>query len=132
VHRVILGARQLLGHALAGPPPLLQEDQEIGHLLPVRPLVELSDDIAAGLAGGGQNPKETPPRRWPSASARRAASSRHLNREEPRLLGRVSGTSKLWRREAAKQTKAVIWLTGVMTALTPANVVLAVAVLAKA
>jgi hypothetical protein len=39
---------------------------------------------------------------------------------------------ELWRREAAKQTKAVIWLTGVMTALTAANVVLAVAVLAKA
>jgi hypothetical protein len=35
-----LGARQLLDHALAGPLPLLQEDQEIGDLLPVRPLVE--------------------------------------------------------------------------------------------
>jgi hypothetical protein len=39
---------------------------------------------------------------------------------------------ELWRREAASQTKAVIWLTGVMTLLTAANVALAVAVLAKA
>ena len=38
---------------------------------------------------------------------------------------------ELWRREAAKQTRAVIWLTGVMTVLTAANVGLAVAVLAK-
>lgn len=38
---------------------------------------------------------------------------------------------ELWRREAAKQTKAVIWLTGVMTVLTAANVGLAVAVLVK-
>jgi hypothetical protein len=40
-----LGGRQLLDHALAGPLPLLQEDQEIGHLLPVRPLVELPDQL---------------------------------------------------------------------------------------
>jgi hypothetical protein len=59
-----LGARQLLDHALAGPFPLLQEDQEIGHLLPVRPLVELPDDVGADLAGGGQDPKEIPTRRW--------------------------------------------------------------------
>jgi predicted Mrr-cat superfamily restriction endonuclease len=39
---------------------------------------------------------------------------------------------ELWRREAASQTKAVIWLTGVMTALTAANVVVAVVVVAKA
>jgi hypothetical protein len=39
---------------------------------------------------------------------------------------------ELWRREAASQTKAVIWLTGVMTFLTAANVVLAGVVLAKA
>lgn len=39
---------------------------------------------------------------------------------------------ELWRREAASQTKAVIWLTGVMTVLTAANVAVAVAVLAKA
>ena len=58
-----LGARQLVDHALAGPLPLLQEDQEIGHLLPVRPLVVLPDKVGADLAGGGQNPKETPPRR---------------------------------------------------------------------
>jgi hypothetical protein len=38
---------------------------------------------------------------------------------------------ELWRREAAKQTRAVIWLTGVMTVLTAANVGRAVAVLAK-
>ena len=59
-----LGARQLLDHALAGPLPLLQEDQEIGHLLPVRPLVELPDDVGADLAGRGQDPKEIPTRRW--------------------------------------------------------------------
>jgi hypothetical protein len=59
-----LGARQLLDHALAGPLPLLQEDQEIGHLLPVRPLVELPDGVGADLAGGGQDPKKIPPRRW--------------------------------------------------------------------
>jgi hypothetical protein len=59
-----LGARQLLDHAPAGPLPPLQEDQEIGHLLPVRPLVELPDDVGADLARGGQDPKEIPPRRW--------------------------------------------------------------------
>ena len=59
-----LGARQLLDHAPAGPLPLLQEDQEIGHLLPVRPLVELPDDVGSDLAGGGQDPKEIPTRRW--------------------------------------------------------------------
>jgi hypothetical protein len=59
-----LGARQLFDHALAGPLPLLQEDQEIGHLLPVRPLVELLDDVGADLAGGGQDAKEIPTRRW--------------------------------------------------------------------
>jgi hypothetical protein len=59
-----LGARQLLDHVLAGPLPLLQEDQEIGHLLPVRPLVELPDDVGADVAGGGQHPKEIPTRRW--------------------------------------------------------------------
>ena len=55
-----LGAGEALrsqgDHALAGPLPLLQEDQEIGHLLPVRPLVELPDDVGADLAGGGQDP----------------------------------------------------------------------------
>ena len=70
-----LGARQILDHALAGPLPLLQEDQEIGHLLPVRPLVELSDDVGADLAGGGQDPKEIPTRRW---SERVSESSRIL------------------------------------------------------
>jgi hypothetical protein len=59
-----LGVRQLLDHALAGPLPLLQEDQEIGHLLPVRPLVELPDEVGADLAGRGQDPKEIPTRRW--------------------------------------------------------------------
>jgi hypothetical protein len=59
-----LGARQLLDHALAGPLPLLQEDQEIGHLLPIRPLVELPDEVGADLAGGREDPKEIPPRRW--------------------------------------------------------------------
>jgi hypothetical protein len=59
-----LDARQLLDHAPAGPLPPLQEDQEIGHLLPVRPLVELPDDVGADLARGGQDPKEIPPRRW--------------------------------------------------------------------
>jgi hypothetical protein len=59
-----LGARQLLDHALAGPLPLLQEDQEIGHLLPVRPLVEPPDEVGADIAGGGQDPNEIPTRRW--------------------------------------------------------------------
>jgi hypothetical protein len=59
-----LGARQLLDHALASPLPLLQEDKEIGHLLPVRPFVELPDEVGADLAGGGQDPKEIAPRRW--------------------------------------------------------------------
>ena len=39
---------------------------------------------------------------------------------------------ELWRREASTQTRTVIWLTGVMTLLTVANVALAIAVLAKA
>ena len=59
-----LGARQLLDHALTGPLPLLQEDQEIGHLLPVWPLVELPDEVGADLAGRGQDPKQIPTRRW--------------------------------------------------------------------
>jgi hypothetical protein len=46
-----------------GPLPLLQEDQEIGHILPVRPLVELPDDVGADLAGGGEDPKKIPTRR---------------------------------------------------------------------
>jgi hypothetical protein len=46
------------------PPPLLQEDQEIGHLLPVRPFVELPDDVGAHLAEGGKDSKEIPTRRW--------------------------------------------------------------------
>jgi hypothetical protein len=72
-----LGARQVLDHALAGPLPLLQEDQEIGHLLAVRPLVELPDGVGAGLAGRGQDPKEIPPRRW---SERVSEASRILPR----------------------------------------------------
>jgi len=59
-----LGARQILDHALAGPLPLLQEDQEIGHLLSVGPLVELPDDVGAYLARRGEDPKEIPTRRW--------------------------------------------------------------------
>ena len=39
---------------------------------------------------------------------------------------------ELWRREAARQTKAVIWLTFVMTVLTAVNVAVAVGVLANA
>jgi len=38
---------------------------------------------------------------------------------------------ELWRREAARQTRAVIWLTGVMTVLTAVNAALAFAVLTK-
>jgi hypothetical protein len=80
-----LDARQLLDHVLAGPLPLLQEDQEIGHLLPVRPLVELPDDVGADLAGGGQDPKEIPTRRW---SQRLSEASRIL----PKHRGeRISG-----------------------------------------
>jgi hypothetical protein len=33
-------------------------------ILAVRPLVELPDDVGADLAGGGQDPKEIPTRRW--------------------------------------------------------------------
>jgi hypothetical protein len=46
-----------------GPTPTPPEDQEIGHLLPVRPLVELPDDVA-DLAGEGQDPKGIPTRPW--------------------------------------------------------------------
>ena len=60
----VLGARQLLDHAPAGPLPPLQEDQEIGHFLVVGPLVKLPDDVGADLARGGKDPKEIPPRRW--------------------------------------------------------------------
>jgi hypothetical protein len=44
--------------------PIPSIPEEIGHLLPVRPLVELPDDVGADLAGGGQDPKEIPTRRW--------------------------------------------------------------------
>lgn len=57
------------------PIPTPPEDQEIGHLLPVRPLVELPDDVGADLAGGGQDPKEIPTRRW---SERASEASRIL------------------------------------------------------
>jgi len=48
------------------------------------------------------------------------------------LVGLECYRFELWRREAAKQTNAVIWLTRVMTVLTAANVALAVAILVKA
>jgi len=80
--------RQFLDHALAGPIPLLQEDQEIGHLLPVRPLVELPDDVGADLAGGGQDPKEIPTRRW---SERISKASRILPKH------RGASVSAAWR-----------------------------------
>jgi hypothetical protein len=83
-----LGARQLLDHAPAGPLPPLQEDQEIGHLLPVRPLVELPDDVGADLARGGQDPKEIPPRRW---SERVSEASRILPKH------RGASVSAAWR-----------------------------------
>jgi hypothetical protein len=38
---------------------------------------------------------------------------------------------ELWRRESRRQTKAVIWLTVVITVLTDANFGLAAAILAK-
>ena len=72
-----LGARQLLDHALACPLPLLQEDQEIGHLLPVRPLVELPDEVGADLAGEVRTRRRSRRAAGPSASARRAASSQN-------------------------------------------------------
>ena len=80
-----LGVRQFLDHALAGPIPLLQEDQEIGHLLPVRPLVELPDDVGADLAGGGQDPKEIPTRGW---SERVSEASRVLPKHRARAYQR--------------------------------------------
>jgi hypothetical protein len=83
-----LDARQLLDHAPAGPLPRLQEDQEIGHLLPVRPLVELPDDVGADLARGGQDPKEIPPRRW---SERVSEASRILPKH------RGASVSAAWR-----------------------------------
>jgi hypothetical protein len=36
----------------------------IGHLLPVRPVVQLPEDVGADVAEGGQHPKEIPTRRW--------------------------------------------------------------------
>jgi hypothetical protein len=72
-----LDARQLLDHVLAGPLPLLQEDQEIGHLLPVRPLVELPDDVGADLVGEVRTRRRSRRAAGPSASARRAASSQN-------------------------------------------------------
>jgi hypothetical protein len=61
-----------------GPLPLLQEDQEIGHRLHVRPLVELPDDVGADLAAGTSGPEGDPDAPLgPSASARRAASSKN-------------------------------------------------------
>jgi hypothetical protein len=78
----------VLDHALAGPLPLLQEDQEIGHLLSVRPLVELPDDVGADLAGGGQDPKEIPTRRW---SERVSEASRILPKH------RGASVSAAWR-----------------------------------
>jgi hypothetical protein len=108
-----LGARQLFDHALAGPLPLLQEDQEIGHLLPVRPLVELPDDVGADLAGGSQDPKEIPTRRWSEriseasrilpnhrgASVAAGPAAKRAARPAPRPpRGRVGGSScnTLW------------------------------------
>ena len=82
-----LGARQLLDHALAGPLPLLKKDQEIGHLLPVRPLVELPDEVGADLAGGGQDPKEIPTRRW---SERVSEANRILPKHRARAYQRPS------------------------------------------
>jgi hypothetical protein len=55
------------------------------------------------------------------------------NEESPNVMvGLEWFRFELWRREASTQTRTVIWLTGVMTLLTVANVALAIAVLAKA
>ena len=81
---------QLLDHALARPLPLLQEDQEIGHLLPVRPLVELANHVGADLAGGGQDPKEIPPRRW---SERVSEASRILPKHRGASVSAGSSTA---------------------------------------
>src|SRR5512132_2996801 len=88
-------------NALACPLPLLQE---IGHLLPIRSLVELPDDIGADLAGGGQHPKEIRRAAGPSASARRTASVRErISGRGPRRAvepaprpprGRVEGSAE--------------------------------------
>ena len=64
-------------------------------LLPVRPLVELPDDVGANLARGGQDPKEIPPRRW---SERVSEASRILPKH------RGASVSAAWRtRRAAEQ-----------------------------
>ena len=100
-----LGARQLVDHALAGPLPLLQEDQEIGHLLPVRPLVELPDDVGADLALGGKDSKEIPTRRW---SERVSEASRILpiHRGRERISGLAAGEpGQGERRESATDVR---------------------------
>jgi hypothetical protein len=73
-----------------------RKDQEIGHLLPVRPLVELPDGVGADLAGRGQDPKEIPPRRW---SERVSEASRIL----PKTPGRerISGLAKASRTSSS-------------------------------
>ena len=85
----LIVARQLLDHALAGRLPPLQEDQEIGHLLPVRLLVELPDDIGADLAGGGQDPKEIPTRLGPARQRGEPHPPKNTGRE--RISGLAAG-----------------------------------------
>jgi hypothetical protein len=82
---LVLGAKQLLDHAWAGPFPLLQEDEEISHLLALS--LSWSCRMASGaeIARGGQDPKEIPTRRW---SERVSEASRILQNTEARAYQR--------------------------------------------
>jgi hypothetical protein len=90
-----LGARQLLDHALPGPLPLLQEDQEIGHPCPSG--LSWSCRMTSARTSLGRSGPEGDPRRaaGPSASARRAASSQHTGARAYQRPGRQAscGTS---------------------------------------
>ena len=53
--------------------------------MPVRPLVELPDDVGADVAWGGQDPKEIPTRRW---SERVSEANRILPKHQARAYQR--------------------------------------------
>jgi hypothetical protein len=77
-----------------GPTPTPPGRSEIGHLLTVRLLVELPDDVGADLAGGGQDPKEIPTCRW---SERVSEASSHPPKHRGASVSAAWAT--VWRRE---------------------------------